>query len=209
MYGFVPMQPPGAHVISNKWKFAIYDRRPESPGAPGTVLYEEDLVASATFTVLDGPLTPTKPIENAAIPPSLRQSIEIVGFRYGNNQEQKSIVGAIRIDKPSVALAFDVFVRYDNREYSAGSIYVPANAVAYYRVESTSSMSAPPGKFDLILRANSAIAGSNKIWNGTLIYVDLPVPMGIGQFPIATQPAPRSVDAGPISTLPSTLKREP
>jgi hypothetical protein len=229
----VPMPSPGTHIISLTLKREVSEGVPRPGSPPPKVHFQDELVFSSIIDVPDGQVISTRPIEPSTVSPSVRQSLHPMNFQCVGSEGQRYITGSIHIDKPSVGIAFDVFVRYENREYRAGQFYAPAGIIGtVYFTDSPSWIPAPPGKLDVILRSNSQIAlsaarnaarvaagtrgvargvaggvAAPEIWQGELIYGDVPVLMG--RSSAATQPAPRSVEAGPISTLPSTLNRDP
>jgi hypothetical protein len=209
--GSVPRQPEGTHVISLTWQLKVQDGLPRPGDPPGKVSYQDDPVYSSTIHVHDGPFPSTKAIDDPKVSPELlRQSLNPMNFQCIESEGRRSMAGSIRINNPPAGIAFDVFIRYENREYLAGAFYAPAGIVGtVYFTNGPTFIPAPPGKLDVILRANHMVAlgarntlgfVSDQTWQGELIYADVPVLMG--QSPAATQPASRPVDASAISTPP-------
>jgi hypothetical protein len=80
------------------------------------------------------------------------------------------------------SIAFDVFARFNDREFKLGVITCNKGSNTNWRISSAlpaASVSTPPAAFDLILRSDEKVGrettDQNDIWAGELIYPNLPV----------------------------------
>lgn len=86
--------------------------------------------------------------------------------------------GGIEIKAPPVSAAFDVIARVNDKEYRAGRVYMAKGQSISWGTEG--EYSGPPAeKMDIILRSSKEAARDTvdlfEIWDGELVYKDVPV----------------------------------
>ena len=144
----------------------------------GKVLHEKVMMLKAGFEVFEQePSGYMRLVRDPAMADELRACIEPADLTYGQHGS-KDINGQIRITAPPIGVAFDVFARIGEREYSMGGVSKAKGASTHSHVH-TGWEDAPPTSCDIILRSSAKVARRTvdlfEIWEGELVYQNVPI----------------------------------
>jgi hypothetical protein len=150
----------------------------------GTVLYTEDRTLAADFQVVAQPPPGYfSLINDPKLGDLIRASIVPVGFQISARQPGQ-LNCKLKITGLPGNIAFDVIARLSGREFNVGDITCNKGTTTEYQLGLTMpaelvGASTQPAAFDLILRSDEKVGRAtidlHDIWNGELIYPNVPV----------------------------------
>lgn len=178
---------PGRHTLTSGIQVTIQDLPVKPDGSPPN-LYTEPPV-EVVFDVMPAGTDYIKHVSDPSITEAVQDCIHVdaidVGHPVWSSNEKVHECGGIRIYTPPVDLALEVFVRTGGKEYFVRRLYRPK----------TGGTLLDPGlddgffartyfgpmveKADVVIRSSDAAArrtiAMQEIWQGELIYKDVPV----------------------------------
>jgi hypothetical protein len=178
---------PGKHKLTVIPEVILYSGSNFDPKT-STALSRRQVPLNVPFEVLTSePPDYVRFIKDPSLAPGLRASITPTELRLGKPSDTRKgrryeLEGRMEIVAPPVDIAFDVVARIDGRTYRMGSVHL-------LRGESTNSYLGceevvrpkPDAKADIIFRSNRKVIRETvdqfSLWEGELIYKDLPVEM--------------------------------
>ena len=173
---------PGKHAAEVVIRFEIYRSDCDLSNLDkDNLLYEHEVTLTAPFEILDEPEGYFDLIDDPGLVPELTEALEPTQVKLkpatcGDKPYQISC--RIAIDPMPINIAFDVFIRAADKETHVGAISRPAGMSGNWTVE---------GEYDgplfkacnVILRTSKPAARDTvdlfEIWNGELIYKNVPV----------------------------------
>jgi hypothetical protein len=168
--------PPGKHTLGATCRIEFFRGTFGSDGA--TLLYRVDRTVTAPFEVVPpGKLHPLQPVFDPKMDAAMRASIRPGQFRF--DAQPKWIAGTIDINNAPANVAFDVFVRYGNFSYAAGSLAQVANNGSCTCGLAAPGVSAPPPTIDIVLRPSEKAARDTvdivTYWDREIVLANIPV----------------------------------
>jgi hypothetical protein len=144
-------------------------------------------------------------VNDPVLIPRLRAAIKPNRFEWrsgssGRHAGRYRLDGTIEFGAMPANVAFDVIARFDDRELRFGGVNLLRGRSTHYSVSSEDkAMKTLPPKVDIVLRSSEKVARGTvdlfEIWDGELVYEDVPVAGAM----TATAPAPSTA---PASTRP-------
>lgn len=179
----------GKRTVTVRQRLRVYPRPPGNN--PTQNLYaERNIDLSAEVDVVANDSSPFKRITDPTVAVAVRAALNPQKFMLGEHQPGV-ISGQIYVNKTPAPLAFDVFTRFNGREYPLGSLSSLAN--------STTTMSftgwedrhrSVPATITLVLKPSEAVARRTvdlaEYFDGEIVFDDVPVLRG----PKADDPLP-------------------
>ncbi|MGA2584188.1 MAG: hypothetical protein ABSG31_12995 [Tepidisphaeraceae bacterium] len=185
----IPSLPPGHHVMEVTRTVDIHDRPPVQSSVGtflwnGTNLWHEEKKASASFDVLpDVPADYFKLTNDPTLAGPIQTSFRPGPFTYDSRLQ---LQGQFTTANVPANVAFDIFARFNGKEYSLGSISCDKGNTTRWGIGGQGEdIPTPPPTIDIILRSSEAAARRtvdlNEIWKGEIIYPNVPVTVTKGK----------------------------
>ncbi|HMB95693.1 MAG TPA: hypothetical protein VKK61_06605 [Tepidisphaeraceae bacterium] len=166
----------GQHRLEVICRIELRNGQFDSPNS--TLVYKEDRALSADFQVVpESPADYIKFIEDPQSDAAIHSAIVPSDIQFHVGQS-KSLHCNIGLKSLPYNVALDVFARFNGHEKLVGSVYGNAGSGTVYSINGAMDEDVP-ATIDLILRSSEKAASNTvdltQIWNGELIYPNLPV----------------------------------
>jgi hypothetical protein len=151
----------------------------------GAIIFQEDRQLTADFEIVATPPPDYfRLIDDPTLAIPIKAAIVPTKFAF-SSQRPGNLNGNLKITNVPATIAFNVFARFNNREYQLSGIVCNKGSGADYGVggiAGDATAATQPSTFDLILRSNESIGrqtiDQHSIWKGELIYPNVPVFIG-------------------------------